>query len=258
MALASGGARGLAHIGAIEALEEHGFEITSVAGTSMGALIGGIYAAGHLDEYRDWVLSLSRMDVLSLVDFSFDREGFVKGERVIEKMQEFIPDTLIEDLDIPFTAVATDILNEEEILFDKGSLYDAIRASISIPGLFQPVKRDGRILVDGGVVNPLPLDRVVRREGDILAGVDVSAYPEKGQQKQLPRLTHIRLLYESSDIMTHRMAQMTIERYRPDILISIPSIAYSTLEFYKAEHIIADGARRMNAAIENYRKKLGA
>lgn len=174
LVLASGGSRGLAHIGAIEVLEEHGFKITSVAGASMGALVGGIYAAGGLDAFKDWMKTVDRMKVFNLMDFTIGNGGFVKGEKIIDELQSIIPDKLIEDLPIPFTAVATDIRHRREVLFDSGSLYDAIRSSISMPSIFTPNRIGDMLLVDGGVVNPVPVNRVLRTPGDILVAVDLN------------------------------------------------------------------------------------
>lgn len=180
LVLASGGSRGLAHIGAIEVLEEHGFRITSVAGASMGALVGGIYAAGGLDAFKEWMKTVDRMKVFSLMDFTIGNGGFVKGEKVFDELKAIIPDKNIEDLPMPFTAVSTDILHRKEVVFDHGSLYDAIRSSISLPSIFTPNRIGDMLLVDGGVVNPIPLNRVARSEGDILVAVDLNApYEEK-------------------------------------------------------------------------------
>ena len=162
LVLAGGGARGVAHIGAIEELERRGYEIGAVAGTSMGALVGGMYASGHLEEFKEWMCALDRYRVFSLVDFTFSTEGLVKGSRVIEAMKELIPDMRIEQMRIPFTAVSADLLSGSEVVIERGGLYDAIRASIAIPSVFRPVHRDGMVLTDGGIVNPLPLNRVRR------------------------------------------------------------------------------------------------
>ena len=180
LVLASGGSRGLAHIGAIEVLEERGFEIASVAGASMGALVGGIYAAGGLDAFKEWMRTVDRMKVFSLMDFTIGNGGFVKGERVIEELKSIIPDRKIEDLPVHFTAVATDILHRREVVFDSGSLYDAIRSSISLPSVFTPNRIGDMLLIDGGVVNPVPVNRVRRTPGDILVAVDLNGpYEEK-------------------------------------------------------------------------------
>lgn len=175
LVLSSGGARGLAHIGVINTLEKHGYNITSIAGTSMGALVGGLYATGQLKVYEDWAKSLDKRSVLRLVDLTISANGLVKGDKIINELESLIPNRNIEDLDIPFCAVATDILNEKEIVFETGNLYDAIRASISIPTVFKPYKIGDVQLVDGGVVNPIPINRVSRMKKDKLIVADVNA-----------------------------------------------------------------------------------
>lgn len=174
LALASGGPRGFAYIGAIEELQARGYEITSVAGTSAGSLVGGIFAAGGLDAFRDWLYGLDPVKVVRLMDFSISRNYLVKGEKVIDAIKERVPNVNIEDLPIPFCAVATDLHTGEEVIFKEGPLFDAIRASISIPSMFRPVKWQGRTLVDGGMVNTFPLNRVERTPGDILVGFNVN------------------------------------------------------------------------------------
>ena len=154
LALSSGGARGLAHIGAIEELESNGYHITSIAGCSMGALIGGVYAAGKLEEFREWMKTIDRKKMLELTDFSFSINHLVKGNRIIEAIMDFVPDIAIEELPIPYCAVATDLKAGREVVIDKGSLFEAIRASISLPSFYKPIQRDDMILIDGGVINP--------------------------------------------------------------------------------------------------------
>ena len=189
LALSSGGARGLAHIGAIEELESNGYHITSIAGCSMGALIGGVYAAGKLEEFREWMKTIDRKKMLELTDFSFSINHLVKGNRIIEAIMDFVPDIAIEELPIPYCAVATDLKAGREVVIDKGSLFEAIRASISLPSFYEPVQRDDMILIDGGVINPIPLNRVKRIAGDILVGVDVSGHDYKSQWDEMHRLT---------------------------------------------------------------------
>ncbi len=186
LVLASGGSRGLAHIGAIEVLEERGFEITSVSGASMGALVGGVYAAGGLDAFKEWMKTVDRMKVFNLMDFTIGNGGFVKGERVIDELKAIIPDRKIEELPIRFTAVATDILHRREVVFDSGSLYDAIRSSISLPSVFTPNRIGDMLLIDGGVVNPVPVNRVSRTPGDILVAVDLNGPFEEKEEDEEP------------------------------------------------------------------------
>lgn len=174
LVLSSGGPRGWAYIGAIEELESRGYRITSIAGTSIGSLIGGIYAAGKLHELKEWLFSLDAWKVFTLMDISISRNHLVKGDKVIEALKEIVPEVNIEDMEIPYRAVAADLYTGEEVVFDRGPLFEAIRASISIPSLFRPVKYGFRTLVDGGIVNTMPISRVKRKEGDILVAFDVN------------------------------------------------------------------------------------
>ncbi len=174
LVLSSGGPRGFAYIGAIEELESRGYNITSIAGTSIGSLIGGMYAAGKLPEVKEFLFSLNGWKVFSLMDISISRNHLVKGDKVIEALQEIVPDVNIEDLRLPYKAIATDLLTGEEIIFDKGDLFHAIRASISIPSLFRPVKMGMRTLIDGGIANTMPLNRVERSGHDILVAFNVN------------------------------------------------------------------------------------
>ncbi len=175
LVLGSGGARGYAHIGVIEELEKEGYKIKSIAGSSMGALVGGLYAAGKLEEYKAWVLTLSISDMMSMVSLASESGGVINIDRVFEKIHSLIGDIRIEELPIKFTAVATDITNQREIWFTTGRLIDAIRASAAIPMVFLPVRDGKNLLVDGGVLNPLPLSVVAGDGNDYTIAVDVGA-----------------------------------------------------------------------------------
>lgn len=174
LVLGSGGARGFAHIGVIRYLREAGFEIRSITGCSMGAVVGGIYAAGKLDEYEKWVCAIERNDILSLLDFSWQKSGLVKGEKIINALRDLVGDRDIEDLPIPFTAVATDFRAEKEVWMQSGSLFDAIRASMSMPLFFTPFPYRGRRLIDGGVLNPLPIAPTFSDQNDLTIAVNLS------------------------------------------------------------------------------------
>ena len=269
LALSSGGARGLAHIGAIEELESQGYHITSIAGCSMGALIGGVYAAGKLEEFRDWMKTIDRKKMLELTDFSLSLNHLVKGTRIIKAIMEFVPDVPIEDLPIPYCAVATDWISGREVVIDKGSLFEAIRASISLPTFYEPVRRDGMILIDGGVVNPIPMNRVQRHEGDLLVGVDVSGHDYKAQwekmQKQAEKqkqdkslkaklldiiipdnieFNYYTLLSRTSSIMIRQNSLLMAQLAKPDILIDIQMSRYGSFDYDKSEKIIALGRNK--------------
>ena len=277
LALSSGGARGLAHIGAIEELEAQGYNITSIAGCSMGALVGGVYAAGKLNEFREWMKTIDRKKMLGLIDFSLSLNHIVKGTRIIEAIMEFVPDVNIEDLPIPYCALATDLKAGREVLFRKGSLFKAIRASISLPSFYEPVQRDDMILIDGGIINPLPLNRVKRQSGDILVGVDVSGHDYKAQWDEMHRLTAMQksdtslktkildmlipdniefnyytVLSRASSLMIRQNSILMAQLMNPDILIDIQMNRYGTFDFDKSEKLIAIGRQKTLQAISKY------
>jgi len=178
LVLGSGGARGYAHIGAIEELLAQGYAISSIAGASMGALIGGVYAAGKLDAYRDWVRALQKLDVLRLLDWTFRGGGLIKGDRIVDKLRELVGEMNIEELPIAYTAVAVDLIAQREVWFSRGALFDAIRASIAIPTVFRPHRYEGRVLVDGGLLNPVPITPTLRDLTDCTIAVDLNAPAE--------------------------------------------------------------------------------
>jgi NTE family protein len=176
LTLGSGGARGYAHIGVIEVLEARGYEITAISGCSMGSVIAGVYAAGQLEAYRDWVCQLDYFDVLKLVDVTWSPMGAMRASKVMSKLEELIGDIQIQDLPIPLTTVATDLARQREVWFQSGSLLRAIRASIAIPGVITPVHIDDRTLVDGGLLNPLPITPTVSSHADMMLAVNVTAH----------------------------------------------------------------------------------
>ena len=286
LVLSSGGAKGLAHIGVIEELENQGFEIKSIAGTSMGSLIAGLYAMDKLHEYKDWILTLDKVEVFNLIDFTFSSQGLIKADRVFKKMKTFIADKNIEDLKIPFAAVATDITNEKEVVFTTGSVYEAVRASIAIPTVFTPVNKNNILLVDGGVLNPIPVNRVKRTRNDILVAVNVYAdipYTEKKKQtkKQLEvqsfydkniklfkqklneiipksnksKLGYFKLLNATTNAMIHQISKMTLDICEPDILVNVSKHSCHTFDFFKAEQLIEIGRLAAKKSIKKYKKQ---
>jgi NTE family protein len=277
LALSSGGARGLAHIGAIEELEAQGYHISAIAGCSMGALIGGVYAAGKLEEFRNWMKTIDRKKMLELTDFSLSLNHLVKGSRIIEAIMEFVPDMPIEDLPIPYCAVATDLKAGREVVFDKGSLFEAIRASISLPSFYEPVQRDDMILIDGGVINPIPLNRVQRQPGDILVGVDVSGHDYKAQWEKKQALVerrkrdkslkaqildklipdnidfnYLTLLSRTSSLMIRQNSILMAQLTHPDMLIDIQMSRYGSFDYHLSEKIIAVGRLKTSLAISKF------
>lgn len=180
LALGSGGARGYAHIGAIRAVTERGFEIAGIAGSSMGALVGGVYAAGKLDEYTDWALTLTQLDVVRLLDVSVTAPGAIRAEKVLARVREILGDVQIEDLPLPFTAVATDLVAGRPVWFQRGPLDVAIRASIAIPGVITPAVLNGRVLTDGGTLAPLPVAPTVALASDLTIGISLAGEERGG------------------------------------------------------------------------------
>jgi len=184
LTLGSGGARGYAHIGAIEVLHERGYKIIAISGCSMGALVGGMYAAGKLQEYKDWVTGLGQFDVLKLLDVTFTSIGAIRGEKVFSVVRDILGDTRIEDLPMSYTAVATDLLAHKEIWFQEGPLDQAIRASIAIPSVVTPLVLNGRVLVDGALLNPLPIIPTISAHADLVMAVNLSGEDDK--QRRIP------------------------------------------------------------------------
>lgn len=273
LVLGSGGARGMAHIGVIEMLQQDGYEIVEVVGCSMGAVVGAMFCAGYLNEYKNWLLSLTKSGVFGLFDLTITTQGFVKGEKIFNKLQEFTGDQNIEDLKIPFTAVATDILNRREVHFTSGNVYKALRASIAIPGVFTPVVNATAILIDGGVLNPLPVNLIHKKEDAIVVAVNINAtpaetikqvskepepdgnnyrdwlskFPVVGKKENLvekssiPKLTMFDLLNTSYDFTQDRLTELMVQYHPPEILVEIPRNSCNIFEFYRAKEMIEVG-----------------
>lgn len=282
LALGAGGAKGLAHIGVIEEIEAQGYVITAIAGTSIGALIGGIHAAGKLDVYRDWVSGLAKFDMLRLVDWTFSGGGLIKGEKIIGTLRTMIGDVQIEDLPLAYTAVATDIARGREVWLSRGSLFDAIRASIAIPTVFRPHTINGRMLVDGALLNPVPVTPLIRENADYLIAVSMdgtAASPvapvpatvdEGGAEGYRERIGEFiarilphseggprepgtfALLADSMDLMQANLAHMRLAAYQPDLLIELPRNAASAYEFYRARELIELGRTRARVALAHW------
>ncbi len=282
LVLGSGGARGLTHIGVIRALQDRGHDIRYVSGSSIGALVGGIYAAGKLDAYADWVCALQKIDIVRLLDWSFEGDALLKGERIIAVLKELIGDRNIEDLPIGYTAVATDLSEAgkgREIWLNQGPLFDAIRASMSVPTIFTPVKRDGRLLVDGGVVNPVPVAPTLNDRTDITVAVDLNGGPEARwalmPEREAKAPGALQVVYQQrigryldrlwpdsqpqteperlgfSDIAMRSMETMqaTITKFKlaasaPTVTISIPRNLCGFFDFHRARDLIEYGYSR--------------
>jgi len=174
LSLGSGGARGYAHIGVINELRDRGHDIVGIAGSSMGALVGGLEAAGKLDEYATWASSLTQGAVLRLLDPSLTAAGVLRAEKILDAVREILGEAVIEDLPIPFTAVTTDLIAGKSVWLQRGPVDDAIRASIAIPGLIKPYVLDGRLLADGGILDPLPMAPIAAVNADLTIAVSLS------------------------------------------------------------------------------------
>lgn len=283
LVLGAGGARGLAHIGVIEELEARGYEISSISGTSMGSVIGGVYAAGAMQDYKDWILGFSRADVIKMMDFTITGGGLIKGKKIFEEMKKIIPERNIESLNIPFVSLATDLATKSEVPIKSGSLYDAIRASVSIPSTFTPVYKENQILVDGGLINPLPINFVERTKGDIMIIVNLNAHhssyiPQKKtkeDQKQIElksynnlyeklvekisanhkeKLSYYHVVTETFSILIHSVTELQLKTSPHDVLIQISRDSCSTFDFHKAKSQIALGRNSAIVSLDNYEK----
>ena len=276
LVLGSGGARGLAHIGVIHWLEENGYEVRSISGCSMGALIGGIYACGKLDAFENWVRPITTLDILRLLDVSWGKQGLVEGERIMTALKDLVGDRLIEDLPMEYTAVAADIQREKEVWIKRGSLFDAIRASISLPLFFTPFEINGTKLLDGGILNPVPIAPTFEDHTDLTIAVNLGAPPTGNPQpKKKPPVEEdsdvepdsvqakIRNFFEDMkkrvpsddsggwqmlgiadqtfDAMQGAIARQKLAAYPPDHTIMIARDACGTLEFDRADEMIELG-----------------
>lgn len=276
LVLGSGGARGLAHIGVIHWLEENGYKIESISGCSMGALIGGVYAAGKLDDFESWVRSITKIDIITSLDLSWKKSGLVKGDKIISALIELVGDVVIEDLPIKYTAVAADIINEKEVWMNSGRLFDAIRASISLPLFFTPFRYKDVDLVDGGVLNPVPIAPTFGDATDLTVAVNLGGKVESKKkimidknsttEKKLPftekitefvrnfndsTVSHISKDWDAYDIanqafdaMQSTIARQKLAAYPADHFIEIARNACGTLEFDRASEMIDLGYRR--------------
>ncbi len=243
LVLGSGGARGLVQIGVIRSLEEKGYEIDEVVGCSIGSLIGAAYVEGKLSNLEEWMRVITRRKVFKLMDFTNPKFGLLKGERVFESLKEILPDVNIEDMKIPFRAIATDMISEKEVIFDKGSVYKAIRASIAIPAVFTSIESEDWNLVDGGVINPLPINYVRRKRRNIIIAVNLDGKPDAayGPYNGAKGLNAISMLQESYFLMRRRLSQLSVELYKPDYVINIPHNIAGIWDYDKASFMIEKG-----------------
>ncbi|NOI89924.1 serine protease [Vibrio splendidus] len=272
LVLGSGGARGLVHVGIIRWLIDHGYQIKSISGCSIGALIGGVYAAGKLDEFEEWVTSIDQSDMAMMLDFSWQSSGIFKGDKIIDTLRGLIGEISIEDLPIPYTAVAANVADEKEVWLQSGSLFDAIRASISLPLFFTPHVINGEALIDGGVLNPVPIAPTFSDKTDFTLAVNLGGEPEMLQQEVIPvslptkesnlheKVVHFidnlgssvkskmsfnfaayDIANQAFDAMQSTIARQKLAAYPADITLEIPRNACGTLEFDRSQEMIDRG-----------------
>ena len=284
LVLGSGGARGLAHIGVIHYLKDNGYDIRSIAGSSIGALIGGIFAAGKLDEYEQWVRAITKVHIVTLLDLSWGKSGLVKGDKIINTLIDLVGDRMIEDLPIQFTAVATDVKHQKEIWIKSGRLFDAIRASMSIPLLFTPFKHGDIDLIDGGILNPVPVAPTIGDSTDMILAVSLNGpadMPEEVNALDSAPAPHSSPLHEkvnrfisrlqrsathangrdwgvydiamqSFEAIQSALARQKLAAYPPDAIIEISRNACRTLEFDRASEMIELGYRRAQECLSRH------
>ncbi|MEZ9267015.1 patatin-like phospholipase family protein [Vibrio splendidus] len=282
LVLGSGGARGLVHVGIIRWLIEHGYQIKSISGCSIGALIGGVYAAGKLDEFEEWVTSIDQSDMAMMLDFSWQSSGIFKGDKIIDTLRGLIGEISIEDLPIPYTAVAANVADEKEVWLQSGSLFDAIRASISLPLFFTPHVINGEVLIDGGVLNPVPIAPTFSDKTDFTLAVNLGGEPEILQQEVIPvslptkesnlheKVVHFidnlgssvkskmsfnfaayDIANQAFDAMQSTIARQKLAAYPADITLEIPRNACGTLEFDRSQEMIDRGYHLAQAKLGN-------
>ncbi|MFA0323099.1 patatin-like phospholipase family protein [Vibrio splendidus] len=282
LVLGSGGARGLVHVGIIRWLIEHGYQIKSISGCSIGALIGGVYAAGKLDEFEEWVTSIDQSDMAMMLDFSWQSSGIFKGDKIIDTLRGLIGEISIEDLPIPYTAVAANVAEEKEVWLQSGSLFDAIRASISLPLFFTPHVINGEVLIDGGVLNPVPIAPTFSDKTDFTLAVNLGGEPEMLQQETIPvslptkesnlheKVVHFidnlgssvkskmsfnfaayDIANQAFDAMQSTIARQKLAAYPADITLEIPRNACGTLEFDRSQEMIDRGYHLAQAKLGN-------
>jgi NTE family protein len=294
LVLGSGGARGLAHIGVIHALERHGWQIGAMAGSSMGALIGGFYAAGKLDDYAEWALDLTEFNVLRYLDIAWGGAGMLKGQLLMEQLRHFVGERRIEDLPLPLTIVASDVLARKEVWLRRGDLSDAIRASIAVPTVFSPHVIDGRPLLDGGILNPVPIAPTLHDRTEAIIAVSLSGVPQKigshsrrhapaAQKVEKPRNRYRKRIEAFIDQLQERLgledekdreelsitdaailsldavqaavARCMLAAYPPDLLIEIPINTCGAHEFYRAREVIEVGETIAEREIERFTER---
>lgn len=291
LTLSCGGARGLAHIGAIHALEARGYRIRAVAGCSIGSVVGAFYAMGRLDALESFMRTVSTENMANYLDFTLTEQGFIRGGRFIEKLKELAPDCAIESLPVKLSIVAANLTTGRAEVFTRGSVYEAIRASIAIPAVLTPVEKEGVRLVDGSVVNPIPVDLALPGRRELSVAVNLYAYgnedianrPHTHGTKAPTPIAYLREKYKAVrswrtnlldnvfsnsggpagyvgtirsifDLMTQRLIAQTLAAHPVDVVVEVPMLCASVFDFPQADALIRLGHKQADCALNEFEK----
>lgn len=293
LVLSGGGARGLAHIGVINELINQGYEIASVTGTSIGSLIGAMFVLGKLQEFSQFLKQQTQESIINLMDFTISGHGLIRGRRFFKSLQDIAPDRNIEEISIPITIIATDLISGKEVIINKGSLFQAVRASIAIPTIIKPIYKNGMILVDGGITNPFPLNHAP--QNNLVLGVNLyaiessedsltyfqnernSGYTFSSIKQRFIQLrdwkkslvdsiftdtgndfNYAGTFRRMSELMTAKIAQQATKITPPDILINIPLNASGLFDFHKEKELEELGRKKTIEALYSKRTNLSS
>lgn len=293
LVLSGGGARGLAHIGVINELINQGYEIASVTGTSIGSLIGAMFVLGKLQEFSQFLKQQTQESIINLMDFTISGHGLIRGRRFFKSLQDIAPDRNIEEISIPITIIATDLISGKEVIINKGSLFQAVRASIAIPTIIKPIYKNGMILVDGGITNPFPLNHAP--QNNLVVGVNLyaiessedsltyfqnernSGYTFSSIKQRFIQLrdwkkslvdsiftdtgndfNYAGTFRRMSELMTAKIAQQATKITPPDILINIPLNASGLFDFHKEKELEELGRKKTIEALYSKRTNLSS
>ncbi len=262
LALSGGGARAMAHIGVIKVLEKHDIAISFISGASAGAMVGGMYASGTpIQTIEDTVTKMKNRDIARLIDPGRPSVGFLKGDKLMKFISKLVTEKTIENFKIPFAAIATDILTGDEIVFDKGDPITAIRASISFPGIFTPVKYKNTFLVDGGVVNPLPVDVVKEMGADVIIGVNVLGEPEAKVDEKKQTIVLQKVLSNTIRILEKQVVDLRFQKVKDKNMIilrpNVNTISTFTVSVKSLVQAIKEGEKITNEKIDEILKMVG-
>ncbi len=269
LVLSGGGARGYVHIGVIDELKERGYKIKSISGTSMGAVIGGLEACGKLNEYRKWISTKTLFDVAKMIDFNFKSglsKGLIKGDAMFTYIKELIGSTLIEELQIKFTAVAVNLTRQKEVWYQSGNLYHAIRASSAIPGIFVPIEQDGELIVDGGLLNNVPIAPTISDYTDLTVAVNVNSntenrYPIRSETSKFEKFWEKTFNFSEDpkglaiNLMMDYIEKYRMAEYTPDIIINVSKNLCGVFDFHKHDKIVEIGQKIAKEVLDNFEKE---